>query len=65
MPNEQDRPFGEYAPEAQTAGCPPGTERSVADEMERLSEKYGIAKPRRIIVRGTVAKDKSPNDTRE
>ncbi len=60
--NEQD-PFGEYAPEPQTTAKPPVRETPLPDEGE--GAKYGIGKPRRIIVRGTVAADKSPDDKRE
>ena len=60
--NRQD-PFGDYAPEPQTAGALPAVETAPADEVD--SEKYGIGKPRRIIVRGTVAKNSSVEDKRE
>jgi len=52
-------PFGEYAPEGQTAADAPLCETQVPDEIE--TAKYGSGKPRRIIVRGNVAEDKSPD----
>jgi hypothetical protein len=63
MGNDDHDPFGGYAPEPQTAGSPPIPEPPAVDEME--PSKYGIGKPRRIIVRGTVAKDTSPDSRRE
>lgn len=63
MPTDEQHPFGEYAPEPQTAGAPPVRETPAPDEVE--SAKYGIGKPRRIIVRGIVAADKGPDDKRE
>ena len=58
MPPEEKDPFGEYVPEPQTAGTPPAGQAAEPDEVE--STKYGIGKPRRIIVRGTVAADTGP-----
>lgn len=63
MPTDKQDPFGEYAPEAQTTGETPVRKTSLPDEIE--SAKYGIGKPRRIIIRGIVAADKSPDDKRE
>lgn len=60
MPTDEQDPFGEYAPEPQTVGPPPIPEMPTLDEVE--SAKYGIGKPRRIILRGTVAADKGPDD---
>ena len=61
-PKQQD-PFGEYAPESQTAGVLPAKGVPPPDEVE--SGKYGIGKPRRIIVRGTVAADSGTEDKRD
>lgn len=55
MPAEEQDPFGEYAPEPQTGGVQITGQPTPPDEIE--SEKYGIGKPRRIIVRGKVAAD--------
>ena len=63
MATDEKDPFGEYAPEPQTPGAPPDRETSAPDEID--SAKYGIDKPRRIIVRGTVAADKGPEDEPE
>jgi hypothetical protein len=69
MPTDLKDSFGDYAPEPSTAGSPRPPERSVTDEIKDEikieSAKYGIGKPRRIIVRGTVATDKSQDNTRE
>jgi hypothetical protein len=65
MPTDLKDSFGHYAPEPSTVGSPRPPERSVADEIKIESAKYGIGKPRRIIVRGTVANDKSQDNTRE
>ena len=62
QPNQQD-PFDEYAPEPQTSAPPRAEETIPSDEVD--TEKYGIGKPRRIIVRGTVAKDSGVEDKRE
>jgi hypothetical protein len=59
--DEQD-PFDEYVPEAQTANTLPVSETS--EPFEIVSAKYGINKPRRIIVRGTVAADRCSDDKR-
>lgn len=59
MPNDKQEPFGEYAPEPQTAGMPPISETPPTEEVE--GSKYGIGKPTRIIVRGTLAADKDPD----
>jgi hypothetical protein len=67
MPTDLKDPFGDYAREPSTAGSPRPQERPVVDEIKdeikREIEKYGIGKPRRIIVRGTVANDKSQDNT--
>ena len=55
MPPDRQDTFGEYAPELPTAGPRPAVEPSPPDEVE--TTKYGIGKPRRIIVRGKVAAD--------
>lgn len=55
MPENKDDPFGEYASEPETTGMPPVGEAAEPDEIE--SVKYGVGKPRRIRVRGTVAAD--------
>jgi hypothetical protein len=60
--NRQD-PFGDYASEPQTEGAMPAAETAPAGEVD--SEKYGVGKPRRIIVRGTVAKNPGVEDKRE
>jgi hypothetical protein len=60
--NQQD-PFGKYAPEPQTTATPPAHETAPLDEVD--TEKYGVGKPRRIIVRGTVAKNSGVEDKRE
>jgi len=54
-PPDANNPFGEYAPEPETEGTPPGGQAPETEEVE--SAKYGIGKPRRIIIRGTVAAD--------
>lgn len=61
--DQQDRPFGEYAPEPQTSGST--IPEKPASEGIKIDAKYGIAKPRRIVVRGTVAKDTSSNNQGE
>ncbi len=60
--NRQD-PFGDYATEPKTTGALPASETAPADKVD--SEKYGVGKPRRIIVRGTVAKNSGVEDKRE
>ncbi len=59
LPDEQD-PFGEYAPESQTNTTSTVGKTSPPDEVE--SEKYGIGKPRRVIIRGNVATDSGTED---
>jgi len=63
LPDEQD-PFGEYAPESQTASVP-RTEQKLLDEEAIESAKYGIGKPRRVIIRGNVAADRRIENERE
>jgi hypothetical protein len=60
-PNQQD-PFGDYAPEPQTVAAAPAGDKTLPDEVD--TEKYGVGKPRRIIVRGTVAKNSGVEDKR-
>jgi len=60
MQSNREDPFGDYVPEPQTTGALPTGETTPADEVD--SAKYGVGKPRRIIVRGTVAKDSGVED---
>ena len=62
MPDEAHKPFGEYAPEPQTAGPTPAAVPTPPDEVD--SAKYGLGKPHRIIVRGNVAADASTQNRR-
>jgi len=57
---DEQAPFGKYAPEPQTDGAAPAREEPAPGEVE--TTKYGIGKPRRIIVRGTIAAHKNPED---
>jgi len=63
MMAEEQSPFGNYSPEPQTAGALPRREAAEPGEVE--TKKYGIGKPRRIIVRGTIATDKGPQEQQE
>ena len=63
MPNSDQEPFGEYAPETPTAAVQPPATEAEPDEVE--TTKYGIGKPRRIIVRGTVAAHPGPEGQRQ
>lgn len=57
MPTEdQQNVFGEYASELSTEAIRSPTETLKDDEVDE-NIKYGIGKPRRIIVRGKVAAD--------
>lgn len=62
MESNRQNPFDDYAPESQTTGALPAGETAPADVVD--SEKYGVGKPQRIIVRGTVAKDSGVEDKR-
>jgi len=63
MPTEEQDPFGEYAPASQTDAASPVSQKPSPVEVE--SEKYGIGKPHRIIVRGNVAADSGTKDKRK
>jgi hypothetical protein len=62
VPEEQD-PFGEYVSEPQTAAAPQDGSNAAPDEIEIT--KYGLGKPRRIIVRGTIAADSNSKNRQE
>ena len=62
VPEEQD-PFGEYVSEPQTSAAPHDGRDAPPDEIEII--KYGIGKPRRIIVRGIIAADSGIENRRE
>lgn len=65
MATDPEDSFGGYAPDPPTAGSE-GTKKELdADSLTIATEKYGISKPRRIIVRGIVANDKGPDNQRE
>lgn len=72
--SEDQNMFGEYAPEPSTQ--PPNPDGAESSEMQpdplaggtqdaehSIPEKYGIGKPRRIIVRGKVAADTDTEPT--
>lgn len=61
--DDQQNVFGEYAPKPSTAAIRTAPEPSPPGEIESI--KYGIGKPRRIIVRGKVAADSGTEDQRE
>ncbi len=57
-PGEEGSPFGAYAPETQTAGLQPQPAGGAPLSTPALEVgKLGLGKPRRIIIRGTIAKD--------
>ncbi len=62
-PDNPDDIFGEHVPDSATAAIPHRTEPSPPDEVE--VSKYGIGKPRRIIVRGKVAADTDTENQRD
>jgi hypothetical protein len=58
MHNIKDKDlFGEYVPETPTAGKEPASLPDAPPPDEIDTERYGIDKPRRIIVRGNIAAD--------
>lgn len=77
MQGDTDNPFGEYAPELSTGSSAGIKEMSRPDQMtlsaahgvetlppdEVESAKYGIGKPIRIVLRGTIAADKDPENS--
>jgi hypothetical protein len=64
LPDEQN-PFGEYAPESQTTAASSGRQKPPTTEELIDPAKYGIGKPRRIIIRGNVAANPDIKDERE
>jgi hypothetical protein len=63
MPTNEKDPFAEYAPEARTTGSAIGPVTPKPTETGKA--KYGISKPRRVIVRGIVADDKGSDNKRD
>ena len=62
-PDDHQDILGEHAPESPTTAIPHAPEPSPPDDI--ADAKYGIGKPRRIIVRGKVAADSGTEDQQE
>ena len=56
MPNDTRDHFDKYAPEPRTTAAVRPTAEGDPEKLDVT--RYGIGKPRRIIVRGTIASDK-------
>jgi hypothetical protein len=68
MTGSEQNPFGDYVPEPSTSSTPPpklepSTSATPPPKSEELFEEvegekiYGLAKPKRVIIRGRIAAD--------